>query len=52
MFNKNPFGVAIGGAADKFQYPQPGQTNKGSLPCSVDKKNLDAKNPPKSPFMI
>lgn len=52
MFNKNPFGVAISGAGGKFQYPAPGQTTKDTLVCAIDKKNLDAKNPPKSPFMI
>jgi hypothetical protein len=52
MFNKNPFGVAISGATGKFNYPAPNQTTRQTLVCTIDKKNLDAKNPPKSPFMI
>jgi AP-1 complex subunit beta-1 len=52
MFNKNPFGVAIYNAAGSFSYIQPGQSSRLSLTCSIDKKNLDAKNPPKHPFMI
>ena len=52
MFNKNPFGLAITGAAGQISYPSPGQTSKGVLGCVIDKKNLDAKNPPKCPFMV
>jgi len=52
MFNKNPFGIAIYNAAGAFTFPMPGQTSKASLPCCIDKKNLDAKNPPKSPFLV
>lgn len=52
MFKKNPFGIAIYNAANTLTYPQPGQTTKTSLPCCIDKRNLDAKNPPKSPFFV
>ena len=52
MFNKNPFGVAIYNSASAFSYPSPGQTARASIPCTIDKKNLDAKNPPKFPFNI
>jgi AP-1 complex subunit beta-1 len=52
MFNKNPFGLAIYNANQSFKYPLPGQTQKASIPCAIDKKNLDAKNPPKFPFHI
>lgn len=44
--NKNPFGIAVRGASDVVNYPPPGQTTKATLPCAIDKKNLDAKNPP------
>lgn len=52
MFNKNPFGVAIYNAASSFSFPLPGQTSRASIVCTIDKKNLDAKNPPKYPFML
>jgi hypothetical protein len=52
MFNKNPFGVSIQGVANKIVYPQPGGTVAGTLPCVIDKKNLDVKNPPKCPFWV
>jgi hypothetical protein len=52
MFNKNPFGIAIYGVGNKVQYPAPGQTISTTLTCTIDKKNLDAKNPPKYPFMV
>lgn len=56
MFNKNPFGIAVYNAAQVFaakaQQIHPGQTVAYSLPCVIDKKNLDPKNPPKSPFMV
>ena len=52
MFNKNPFGIFIQGAANKIAFPANGGTTEGTLECTVDKKNLDAKNPPKSPFMV
>lgn len=47
MLNKNPFGLAAPNAALAFQGASP-----FSVPCVVDKKNLDAKNPPKSPFVL
>lgn len=50
MFNKNPFAVYIPGQSNKFQLPSPGQTAQTSLLCTIDKKNVDAKNPPKYPF--
>jgi hypothetical protein len=56
MFNKNPFGIAIYNAGSVFSSKaaaiHPGQTVSYSLPCVIDKKNLDPKNPPKSPFMV
>lgn len=53
MFNKNPFGVAIYNAANAIDIPQPGQQKVSkALKCTIDKKNLDAKNPPKHPFTI
>ena len=52
MFNKNPFGIHITGAANKIAFPPHGQSTQGTLECVIDKKNLDAKNPPKSPFMV
>ena len=51
MFNKNPFGLAVK-AAGAMEYPAPGQTARASLPCAINKKFLDGKNPPKFPFMI
>lgn len=52
MFNKNPFGIAIYNAAQGFRQISPGQSASFSLPCVIDKKNLDPKNPPKSPFLV
>ena len=53
MFNKNPFGIAIYGAANAVDIPDPGSsTVQKYLPCVIDKKNLDAKNPPKHPFNV
>mmetsp|Transcript_45836 Transcript_45836/g.33575 ORF Transcript_45836/g.33575 Transcript_45836/m.33575 type:complete len:104 (+) Transcript_45836:2418-2729(+) len=52
MFNKNAFAVTISGASTLVQYPPPGEKVSASLPCHIDKKNLDAKNPPKNPFMV
>lgn len=51
MFNKNPFAIAISGVAGTLEFP-PSQTEKKTLKCSIDKKNLDAKNPPASPFKV
>jgi len=50
MFNKNPFAVYISGQANKFILPVQGQTSATELVCTIDKKNADAKNPPKFPF--
>jgi len=52
MFNKNPFAIYIGGVTNKISLPSPGMSAYGSLPCSFDKKNADAKNPPKHPFTV
>lgn len=52
MFNKNPFAIYIGGVTNKITLPPPGMSVYGSLPCSFDKKNADAKNPPKHPFTV
>jgi AP-1 complex subunit beta-1 len=52
MFNKNPFGIAIYNAVGALKFPSQGQTATATLKCSIDKKNLDPKNPPKSPFMV
>ena len=48
MLNKNPFGLAALNAAQAFV----GRAGTFSVPIVVDKKNLDAKNPPKSPFNV
>ena len=47
MLNKNPFGITAPNAAAAFSGAGP-----YSIPCVVDKKNLDAKNPPKAPFVL
>jgi hypothetical protein len=52
MFNKNPFGIGIYGMANEFVIPEPGSKNSKVLKCTIDKKNLDAKNPPGNPFKI
>ena len=52
MFKKNAFGMLITGMAGKFDLPGPDQTTTASLLCTIDKKNLDAKNPPKNPFIV
>jgi AP-1 complex subunit beta-1 len=49
MFNKNPFGIAIYNAANAIEIPDASKVEK-ALACTIDKKNLDAKNPPKHPF--
>ncbi len=51
MFNKNPFAIAITGAANSIEF-RPNATEKKSFTCMIDKKNLDAKNPPASPFKV
>lgn len=51
MFNKNPFGIAIYGAAGAIELSGSQRASK-FLPCSIDKKNLDQKNPPKHPFKV
>ena len=40
------------GAANLLTIPQPGQSSYAKIPCVIDKKNLDGKNPPKNPFMV
>jgi hypothetical protein len=52
MFNKNPFALFMSEATNKIALPAPGQTASGILPVKIDTKNLDAKNPPKSPFLV
>ena len=52
MFNKNPFALHIQGATNKISFPPNGGSSEGTLECVIDKKNLDAKNPPKSPFNV
>ena len=54
MFNKNPFGIAIQSAKDAITFPPPGSKEQASatLSCIIDKKNLDAKNPPTHPFKV
>ena len=52
MFNKNPFAIYISGQAGKIALPAQGQSVYGSLPCTIDKKNLDGRSPPKYPFNI
>lgn len=52
MFNKNPFGIAVYNAGSQFRLISPGQSVEFSIPCVIDKKNLDPKNPPKSPFLV
>lgn len=50
MLNKNPFGIAIYGVAGELAFPPPGDSATKVFRCTIDKKNLDAKNPPKHPF--
>jgi hypothetical protein len=40
--------------ANEFEFPRAGSGEKVSkmLKCTIDKKNLDAKNPPGNPFKI
>ena len=54
MFNKNPFGIGIYGMANELTIPEPGSFTKviKFLKCTIDKKNLDAKNPPANPFKV
>ena len=54
MFNKNPFGIAVTGAANALSFPAPGSdaTSQSFIKCVIDKKNLDAKNPPANPFKV
>ena len=51
-FNKNAFAVCISNATNALTLPTPGQSTYVELPCTIDKKNLDGKNPPKNPFMV
>ena len=51
-FNKNAFAVSIAGATNALTLPQPNQSAYVELPCSINKANLDGKNPPKNPFMV
>lgn len=52
MVNKNPFAIFIGGAANKITLPAPHSTVYGILKCTIDKRNVDAKNAPKCPFNV
>lgn len=53
MFNKNPFGIAVYGAAGAIDIPSNSQdVASKTIQCTIDKKNLDAKNPPKHPFNV
>jgi len=52
MINKNPFAVHVTGASNKIEFPAPGSTAYGTVPLTINKNNLDAKSPPKSPFII
>lgn len=52
MVNKNPFGIYIAGQANKISLPASGQSVYGTVPCTIDKKNADPKNPPKFPFLV
>jgi len=51
-FNKNAFAVCVTGATNALILPQPGQSAYAVMPCTIDKKNLDGKNPPRNPFMV
>ena len=51
-FNKNAFSVFITNATNALTLPPPGQTSTATLPCTIDKKNQDGKNPPKNPFKV
>ena len=53
MFKQNPFGIAVTGATNTFSFPtNSGETASKIIKCVIDKKNLDAKNPPTHPFNI
>lgn len=52
MINKNPFAIFVAGQANKITLPAPGANVYGVVPCTIEKKNADAKNPPKFPFMV
>lgn len=53
MINKNPFAIFVSGMANRITLPGPGQGSVyGVIPCTIDKKNADAKNPPKCPFLV
>ena len=51
-FNKNAFAVFVANAANALTIPAPGASTYAEIPCTIDKRNLDAKTPPKNPFMI
>lgn len=50
--NKNPFSIYTSGMANRIILPAAGQSVYGSVPLVIDKKNADAKNPPKTPFNV
>lgn len=52
QINKNPFAIFTSGMANRIQLPAPGQSVYGTVPMVIDKKNQDAKNPPKTPFNV
>jgi len=51
-FNKNAFALMISGATNAIPMPGPGQSSYGVMACTINKNNLDGKNPPKNPFMV
>jgi hypothetical protein len=51
-FNKNAFAVFVAGATNALTLPRPGESAFATIICTIDKKNLDGKNPPKNPFMV
>lgn len=38
--------------ANRIKLPSAGQSAYGTVPCVIDKKNADTKNPPKTPFNV
>lgn len=50
--NKNAFALNLTGATNALALPGPNQTAYAEMPCTINKTNLDGKNPPKNPFMV